>query len=194
MAGWTAILPFNFGRPRKTRLADILSEEARDTLARHMARHVAAVLAAAPSVETLHVLAPLDPGLPGTRWIADAGRGLNAELAAARATMPEAPVLFIHADLPLLQIDDVEALLVAAMENGAAIAPDAAAMGTNALALADAPPLLPCFGPDSFARHRLALPGVMPVDRPGLRHDVDDADSLTAVMALGFVPPVAVPR
>lgn len=186
---FTAIIPLNHGRPRKTRLSAILSEAERDALAMAMAHQVVEALAASSSVTALHLLSPLDPAIPGTRWIADGGTGLNAELAAARAALGEAPILFIHADLPLLEADDIEALLAAARENGVAIAPDAAGIGTNALAIADGRSLAPAFGHDSFARHRVLLPGAMPVERPGLRHDVDDPDSLAAAMALGFTLP-----
>ncbi|MFT3966681.1 MAG: 2-phospho-L-lactate guanylyltransferase [Sphingobium sp.] len=194
MTRWTAIMPFNFGRPRKTRLAAILSPEERDALALAMARHVAGALAAAPSIGAVRLLSPLDPGLPGTLWVEDRGGGLNAELEAARDALAGGPVLLIHADLPLLAPADAETLIAAAADHGAAIAPDAARLGTNALALADGRPVTLAFGMDSLARHRNALPGAPLVERPGLVHDVDDEASLRAAMASGFVPPFPTTR
>lgn len=191
---FTAILPFNFGRPRKTRLAATLSEPERDALAMAMAQHVARTLAEAPSIAAVHLLAPVDPALPGTIWIADRSRGLNAELAAARAALAGAPTLFIHADLPLVTPAEIEALLSAAREHGAAIAPDAGTIGTNALALADGRAFTPAFGVASFERHRAALPDAAVIREPGLAHDVDDADSLALAMARGLtMPPQANP-
>lgn len=191
MTPWTAILPFNFGRPCKTRLSAVLSESERNVLAMAMARHVAAILGGTPSVAAVHLLSPVDPALPGTCWVADQGRGLNQELAAARAAIGHSPTLFIHADLPLLTAHDVEALLGAAPTSGAAIAPDSTDAGTNALALADNHVLVPAFGVESCAKHRAMLPDAALVRTPGLAHDLDDPDDLAAVVARGFVMPCA---
>ncbi|HEX7852736.1 MAG TPA: 2-phospho-L-lactate guanylyltransferase [Sphingobium sp.] len=189
MTRWTAIIPFNFGRPRKTRLSAILSAEERDALALAMAEHVVRTLGAAPSIRAIRLLSPVNPMLPGTIWVEDRGLGLNGELAAARDNLAGDPALLIHADLPLLTGEDVEALLSAASAHGTAIAPDLAGMGTNALALADGRPVTLAFGEDSFARHRATLPGAPLVERPGLALDVDDAASLRAAMASGFALP-----
>ncbi|HEX7871712.1 MAG TPA: 2-phospho-L-lactate guanylyltransferase [Sphingobium sp.] len=191
MTGWTAIIPFNFGRPRKTRLSTILSEAERDALAMAMARHVVAALHAAPSVAAVHLLSPVDPAVPGTLWVEDRGRGLNGELMTARTALAGAPALLIHADLPLLTGEDVEALLAAAHPAGAAIAPDAARLGTNALALADGRAVTLAFGEDSLSRHRASLPDAPLVERRGLTCDVDDEASLRAALDAGFVLPFA---
>lgn len=192
MTGWTAIVPFNHGGMCKTRLAPLLTVVERDALALAMARHVAAMLTAAPYIETILLLAPESPALPGTGWIADQGRGLNAELVEAYTGLSGRPVLLIHADLPLLTADDVEALLAAASVSGAAIAPDAAGAGTNAIALADGRPFTPAFGLDSLARHRAQLPDARLTERVGLTHDVDDPDSLRLALSLGFAPPLRI--
>jgi len=189
VTGWSALVPFNFGRPRKTRLAGRLSEEQRNLLALDMVRHVVAVLAAVPQVESIRLIAPVDPRLAGTQWVEDRGRGLNAELAAARERLRDGPALIIHADLPLLTPADVAFLVDMAGASGAAIAPDMAATGTNALALADGRPLALAFGADSFTRHRAALPDAAIVERTGLSLDVDDAPSLEAALGLGLSLP-----
>lgn len=188
MTLWTAIIPFNFGRPRKTRLAAILSPDERNALALAMVKHVVAVLAAAPSVGAVQLLSPVDPALPETLWREDGGGGLNAELGAARDALGGAPVLLIHADLPLLTTADVEVLLAAAAQ-GSAIAPDLAGRGTNALALADGGAVALSFGEDSFARHRAALPDASLVESAGLGCDVDDEGSLRMAMAHGLTLP-----
>jgi len=184
---WHAIVPFNYGRDRKTRLAGRLSADARDTLSLAMAGHVVATLARAPGVAAVTVVSPDRPPFADAGWIADGGRGLNAELAAARAGLGDPPVLYIHADLPGLSADDVVTLLAGAAEAGVAIAPDWADIGTNALAIRGLAGFLPCFGRDSFAAHRRALPDAAIIRRPGLSRDVDDPDSLDRAIADGVL-------
>ncbi|MET0365467.1 MAG: 2-phospho-L-lactate guanylyltransferase [Sphingobium sp.] len=191
MTGWTAIIPFNFGRPRKTRLSAILSVEERDALAMAMARHVVVALRTAPSVHAIRLLSPLDPSLPDTTWVEDQGHGLNCELMAARDALAGAPALLIHADLPLLTGEDVEALLAAARSSGTAIAPDAAGLGTNALALAEGRAVTLAFGENSLARHRTLLPDAPLVQHNGLTCDIDDEASLRVALDAGFILPFA---
>jgi 2-phospho-L-lactate guanylyltransferase len=148
-----------------------------------MARHVVAVLDAAPSIGAIWVVAPNDPALAPAGWIADGACGLNAEIAAARAVLGDGPALLIHADLPLLSVEDVEALVAAADDAGAAIAPDIAQTGTNAIALADGRAFAPAFGVDSFARHRAVLGDAAIVRREGLSRDIDEPNTIH------FVPP-----
>ena len=143
-----------------------------------MAAHVLATLATAGPVPRL--LSPV--AWPGTAWLADRGAGLNAELDRILATL-EKPLLVIHADLPLLAAADVRALIAAAEAHGAAIAPDRASVGTNAIALFARTPASFgfAFGDASFARHRLILPGAAIVRRRGLALDVDTLDDLAAI-------------
>jgi len=182
---WTAIVPLNYGRECKTRLASRLTSAERTALVERMARHVLAQLAATPSIGSVHVLSPVRPPFASGNWIEDKGRGLNAELAAARTLFPGEPVLFIHADLPFLTADDVQALLDAAEQSGAALAPDEAGKGTNALAIANDRPLSPAFGVDSLATHRALLPDAALVTTPGLSCDIDEPEALDLARAKG---------
>lgn len=195
MTRWTAIVAFNHGRACKTRLAPLYSAEDCNALALAMARHVLEVLAAAPSVEQVMLVAPERPPLP-CEWVRDGGRGLNAELAGVRAALAPGATLFIHADLPLLRPQDIEALLTAAAMSGAAIAPDVDGIGTNAIAMSDGRPFAPAFGVDSFAAHCAALPDAAIVETVGLGLDVDEPHSLHRALALGMRLPatVASPR
>lgn len=188
---WTAIVPFNFGRPCKTRLAPLLSEEERAILALAMARHVVAVLAATPGIDAIRLVAPADPALVPATWVADRGRGLNAEMDAARDAVAPMPVLFLHADLPLLGSGEVRALLDAAEVAGAAIAPDGQGLGTNAIALTDGHVFRAAFGTDSLRAHIRLLPHATRVERDGLSCDIDDAASLNHALGKGFVLPFA---
>lgn len=175
---WTAIIPLNWGRDCKTRLSDRLSREQRDILVEVMARHVIAQVHAALGVAEVSLLSPEDPAIAGTRWLNDAGIGLNAGLARA---MSGTPALIIHGDLPVLATADVEAVLASAQRNGVAIAPDRHGTGTNALALVSPSGIVPAFGEGSFARHRALFPNGAIVKREGLTTDIDTPEDLDFV-------------
>ncbi|RJF91276.1 2-phospho-L-lactate guanylyltransferase [Sphingomonas cavernae] len=182
MTGWRAIIPLNLGRERKTRLAGRLSASEREHLVEAMALHVINQLRAAPSVAEVRVLSPAKPGFSGVQWLKDTGDGLNQELA---RVLGGERVLVIHADLPLLAANEVEALLREAVDAGAAIAPDRLGTGTNALALTQATSFVPAFGEGSFARHRALLPNAALVERPGLQIDVDTPEDLELALKSG---------
>jgi len=186
---WTVIVPINYGRECKTRLASRLTLEQREKLVESMARHVLDTLASTPAIHTIRVLSAVRPPFVEQRWIKDQGRGLNAELEAARAELSRKPLAFIHADLPFLEVGDVENLLNAATRAGAAIAPDRHEQGTNALAIADDRHFCPAFGPDSFARHKAALPDAAVVSTPGLSFDIDEPECLDLAVAKGLLIP-----
>ena len=186
MTGWTAIIPLNLGRDCKTRLAGRLSRPARDALVDTMARHVVEQVRAAHGITELIILSPERPMIEGVRWRRDEGCGLNAELAATQKTER---VLFIHADLPLLDARDIQALLDDADSAGAAIAPDRACTGTNALALRQIEHgFVPQFGKGSFTRHCALLPGAAVVRRPGLALDIDTPDDFDFAASVGALP------
>ncbi len=178
MTTWTAIVPVNWGRDCKTRLAERLTREERDRLVEDLARHVVGQLRLCRGVAEILLLSPLQPAILRTKWRKDMGHGLNAEL---RAAMPDTPTLIIHADLPLLASGDVETLLAEAGNSGGAIAPDRFGTGTNALALADSSGVMPAFGEGSFSRHRALFPDAAIVRRAGLATDIDTPDDLDFV-------------
>ncbi|SDC66104.1 2-phospho-L-lactate guanylyltransferase [Sphingomonas sp. YR710] len=188
---WTAIVPIKRGMNRKSRLAEHLSQDERQRLSDHLAVRVLDRLVRSPSVGRVLVLSETAHDDPAYGWLADKGRGLNAELADARAVIA-APVIIIHGDLPLIESDDIAALIAAAGTDGVAIAPDRHDDGTNALALASAAPFAFAFGEGSCARHRAAAgsTGAI-VRRPGLAHDIDTPDDLAAARAVGFAWPAS---
>lgn len=174
MSEWVAIVPLKPPGERKTRLSAHLAADERDRLAELLADHVMRILAETPRIRSRIVLAAKQPSIPHDRWIADRGRGLNAELAEARRSAIPAASLVIHADLPGLCVADVEAMIDLAEQRGSAVAPDRHLTGTNALALADDRPFDFAFGADSFARHRARLgPECGIASRPGLALDLD---------------------
>lgn len=165
---WRALVPIRLDGEVKTRLAAILTAEQRRRLAKAMANHVVKTLAAVPEVAAAD-------------WVDATGKGLNLDLAEAMTT---GPTLMVHGDLPLLTADEAADLLAAAVAAGAAIAPDRAGSGTNALALTEPAGFLAAFGPDSFARHRALLPHAAIVERRGLGLDVDTPEDLALAEAI----------
>lgn len=186
MTDWTAIVPLK-AVGRKTRLAPGVAALDRDRLAEAMLERVLTALRASRGVGRIVVLSPDRPAAADIGWAPDHGRGLNAELQAAD---PGGALLVIHADLPLVTAEDVDALLAAAQAGGGAIAPDRHGLGTNALALADGFRLRLAFGVGSFAAHRAQAPDALTaVTRPGLALDVDTMDDLDAAVRGGFALP-----
>ena len=118
--------------------------------------------------------------------LTDPGRGLNVALISARdAAVGEGVdrLLILSADLPLIEPDDVTALLNLPRDC-IAVAPDHTGTGTNALSLPlpDAAEFCFHYGEGSFAGHeaetdRLGLP-FRSVQRPGLELDIDRPEEL----------------
>lgn len=174
----------------KQRLATVLDDQARRALVEAMALDVMASLSSCAVIDEVHVICGAGWSnalrLSGdiTLWDeADLGaEGLNPVLEAV-ATRLDAPALvFIHADLPLLQAADIEQMEHVAAGEYAVIASDAAGVGTNALLRWQHQALPLCFGQDSYARHAQAAltaeVSLKPVVRNGLSRDIDDAGDL----------------
>jgi 2-phospho-L-lactate guanylyltransferase len=169
---WVVAVPLKREGLRKTRLAGSLSGNERDRLADAMFQHVIAVLAQVLRVLPLPVCETRPTGWSG-QWHLDKGEGLNEVLTSARAAWSGMNFAVIHADLPSLQPDDVQALLTAG-ETGFAIAPDRHLKGTNAIAVLAERPLTLSFGAQSLERYLSSSinPPVV-IRRPGFAHDVD---------------------
>ncbi len=190
MKSWI-VTPIKAPEDCKTRLAPVMNDAARRELVGSMLRHVVGVAReAAESGDKILLLGPSRHGLPADLpRLEDPGGGLNAALAAATATAAAAGVerlVIVAADLPRLTRADVIALL-GALPAQAAIAPDRAGTGTNALSLP-----LPAaagfhfaYGPGSFTRHqaeaaRIRLPlAVIRSETLGL--DIDEPQDLGAL-------------
>jgi 2-phospho-L-lactate guanylyltransferase len=186
---WTAIVPLKQGPHQMSRLASSLSQTERAALSDVLAWHVLETIRRSPSVETLVLLSPRKPGWAGAQWARDRGRGLNGELAHWRAATPHRPIIVLHADLPLLRSDDVEAMIAGATASGVALAADRHGTGTNAMALAGHVAAHFAFGEDSLARHRLALPAATILETTGLSIDIDSPEDLSFARAAGFKLP-----
>jgi 2-phospho-L-lactate guanylyltransferase len=165
----------------KTRLAPVLAPSARLQLVRAM---LEAVLAAAQGAQTLRQIVVVSPerdfvpaGIP---VLADTGGGLNGALLAAQLALQEfgcREVVVLPADLPHLTAAEIDGLVRAGRRGGFAIAPDAAAVGTNGLYLGTLRPFRFQFGPDSCHLHLQEAQnmGLRPevVHFAGLQFDVD---------------------
>lgn len=181
---WTVAVPVKAAGTRKTRLAAAMDPASRDALVDDMLAHVLATLAAVEGVEVL-IVSPVRPAGWAGRWHRDAGIGLNAALAAARAAGSPARFAVIHADLPCLTVADVRALLRTAEEAGLAVAADRHGRGTNAIAIADDRPFAFRFGADSLSAHA-AAPGAVVLRRAGFGLDVDTSDDLALMRDSGI--------
>ena len=183
---WRAVVPFKLGPDAKSRLAGLLSAPERAALGLRMARHVLGVLDATGRFVEIVLLSPDRPEWWDGAWAKDSGMGLNPELASWRAGQGDAPVLVIHTDLPLLEVEDVIDLLDCAEASGIALATDRAGEGSNALAIADGRELTFRFGPGSRALHAdqsLDMPVIL---SPGLAADLDTPDDAAFLEARGF--------
>lgn len=177
----------------KGRLAGVLAPDHRRRLIVTMLEDVLATLAASSIVAGISVLtrdASVVPG--GYARMDDAGFGLNAAVANAAQLLALAGVrsmLVLPADLPFATPDDIRALVEAGKDGAAAIAPDIAGSGTNALLLSPPGLLQPRFGPRSFAAHLASAHGagvsVHLVRRAGLAHDIDEPADLDALIDRG---------
>ena len=199
-SGVSAVVPVKDLQGTKSRLAPILDPGARAGLTLYMMGRVVAAIREA-GVEDVCVVSPDRIVLNeaqgrGAAPLVQKSRGLNPALEEGRRRAFElgaSTLLVFPADLPLLEADDVRAVLGAAEEHPVVISPDGARSGTNAL-LMRPPDALPfAFGPDSFeahleAAHQRGLT-VKVCERPHLAFDLDTAGELARLKKSGAARP-----
>ncbi len=194
--GLWAVVPIkNFGHA-KERLAGILTASERRSLFTAMLEDVLQTLSQCPALTGI-VLVTREPQAQalGQRYgarslIEQANLGHTAAStlgARSLAADKDTSMLQLPADVPLINPDDIDALILA-HGNGPAItlAPSRDHRGSNAV-LCTPPDLLPLqFGDDSFKHHLAASralniePAV--VERPGIALDIDTPDDLVALL------------
>ena len=189
-AGVFAVVPVKDLRGTKSRLTPVLDPAARAGLTLYMMGRVVSRLLKA-GVANVSVVSPdgvvLDEARRrGASPLRQESRGLNPALEEGRRWATDggaSTLLVLPADLPLLEADDVAAVLDAAGDGSSVVvAPDGARSGTNALLLSppDALPFL--FGRDSFAAHlggaRERGLDVRVCERSHLAFDLDTAGDL----------------
>ena len=119
----------------------------------------------------------------GAGWMPDPASGLNATLWSAMRTAyadGAQAALFLPADLPLIEREDVLALAEASQGYARPVGVEAAADGgTNALLVPASCAFEPRLGEDSFAKHRAAAEAagspLVALDAPNIAFDVDTA-------------------
>ncbi|HET7478213.1 MAG TPA: 2-phospho-L-lactate guanylyltransferase [Rubrobacteraceae bacterium] len=183
-----AVVPVKDLWGTKSRLSPILNPGARAGLTLYMMGRVIRALHEA-DVSEVGVVSP-DPVVlhtaadHGATPVTQESRGLNPALEEGRRWAIDkgaSAILVLPADLPLLDAEDVRAVISHQHEApSAVISPDAAREGTNALLLKppDALPFL--FGEGSYEAHvRAAVERGVPAqicERPHLSFDLDTAD------------------
>jgi 2-phospho-L-lactate guanylyltransferase len=191
----TLILPVKRLADAKTRLAPLLDLHQRRTLMEALVTRNLETLAGVPGSEVC--VATSDPRAAdlarqhGAGVLDDGGLPWNEGLRLAISRLSGVDTVAIVAgDLPLLEPDDVVALLDAAPGRGVAIG-RARDGGTNALCLRPPDLFVPSFGAPSSASVHAGLaaaadaPAVL-VDRLGLALDLDTPDDVEAALAAGL--------
>jgi len=180
----------------KQRLSSVLSPQERFALARAMCEDVLTTLANWQGRPEVAVVT----GDPFARDLAarfgfdvipdhaNTSETSAIEMATAQCRLRGANnTLVIPADIPLIQVSELERIASGAPPSGAVLVPDAAGRGTNAAwrSPADLFPLR--FGNDSFLPHLASakatgLPCVV-IELPGIARDIDRPEDLLAVAA-----------
>lgn len=170
-----------------TRLAEALTAEERSVLMRRLAgRTTTAIAEAGASV----VIVTGDHEVQS--WASESGFGLVDEPdppgldAAAAAGMAQADDrwMVVHADLPAIAPDDIEAA-IAALGGRSVLAPSHD--GGTSLIAGSTPRFPFSYGVGSFHRHFAAVPDATVLIRPGLALDLDRPSDLDAIQRLGFL-------
>ena len=195
------------GGGAKSRLADSLSVEQRRTLALAMLGDVVGVCRQARGIVAGTLAVVDEPAaravaqLAGALAIGDPDTGdMNAAVAAGVSAVRKLgadTVLIVPGDVPLISVDDIQALLDSAGAESMAVVIGAShdGLGTNALLLRPTNVIAPAFGPPSVGRHvQLGLAaGAHTVVRAGLglALDIDTPDDLAALRTARLGPDMA---
>lgn len=159
-----AVVPVKDLLETKSRLSPILNPGCRAGLTIYMMGRVISTLREA-GVEEVCVVSPdrlvlEEAAKRGASPLRQKSRGLNPALEEGRRWAMErgaSALLVLPADLPLLDAEDVRAVLKAAEESSVVISPDATRVGTNALMLRPPDAILFSFGLGSFGAHGRAV-------------------------------------
>lgn len=155
-----AVVVGRTGPNAKTRLGDALGPAERSALAVAMLTDVLRAASGAGLSGTIAVLDPPIAPVDGVRLVPDPGGGLDAAVTSGVRAAIEAgarTAIVLAGDLPLLEADDISALVDAAEGTRAVVvATDRHGTGTNALVLRPPDAIAPSFGANSGARHLAA--------------------------------------
>jgi len=191
-----ALVPVKPFDTAKSRLAEVLPEAARRSLARDLLEHTLSVLAVTPGLEGVAVISR-DPEVEamalarGARILGETSTRLDAIVDGgldALSALGASSALVVLADLPELLAEDVARMIELGARHAIVLAPDAREEGTNALLLAPPDRMRTCFGRrDSFRAHRERASS-MGIEAAVLRaaslaFDLDTAEDLARLRA-----------
>jgi 2-phospho-L-lactate guanylyltransferase len=191
-ADWTAVIPVKSLSAAKSRLRGAVADSRHEDLALAMVRDTVAAVRACATVGEVLVVTD-DPAAAaavtalGARAVPDRpAAGLNAALrfgadVVAGLAYPRA---VLTGDLPALRPAELGEALAAA-GSGRSFVADTAGTGTVLLTAGVGVALDPHFGVGSAGAHAASRAAPLTGDWPGLRRDVDTADDLRTVLALG---------
>ena len=120
----------------------------------------------------------------GATATGDAGAGLTGACAAAVDGLSGEPWIVAHADLPLVTAEAL-GTVIEALGTGTVLVPSKDG-GTSIIAGRGPFPF--AYGPGSFHRHLAADPTATVLTVPELSVDLDSADDLVTLSALGLAP------
>lgn len=179
------LIPVKGLKTGKTRLSRALSDEDRYKLNSLLAERTIRIVASAAVDMDLYVVSP-DQNVRdiavahAADFLIQKSDGLNAGLQWAAEQLPDRRTIFVAADLPELEPDDIRILIA---ETGIGICPDQRRQGTNAISV-PTPCAIPFrFGANSFDAHcaqaRATNFSLRVIDRPGIAFDLDTESDLS---------------
>lgn len=194
-----ALVPLKDLVEAKTRLSGLLRPAERRALAQAMVEDVLAVLSEHPAIHKVTLVSD-DPGADmlaskyGIDYLDEQSlgcRGLNSVISRScdqLLSVQEQPMLVLHGDLPLLEAEDISAVLDCYDQfGGLIVACDLLGTGTNLLAFDVKSRPQFAFGVDSCAKHLCAAQDIgVParvVHREGIALDVDQPEDIALLLA-----------
>lgn len=191
-----AVVPVKRFSSAKTRLAPLLSEAERESLAQAMLNDVLHAIGQAGRVAGVVVVshearAKYAAERAGGLYLEESESGLSIAIrqaAAWLATHGQRELLMIPGDVPLVSAGEIDRLVEAHHGSPAVtIVPDRERDGTNALGLSPPDAIEFAFGAGSFSRHRAAAEaaGITPqvLESPGFALDIDHPVDLQALLS-----------
>jgi 2-phospho-L-lactate guanylyltransferase len=186
----------------KSRLAEVLSPDARERLVLAMLVDTISAALGVPAVRSVTVVTP-DPAAAstarelGANVVADPTPAnhpdpLNNAIVAAsgRVSAGTSNIVVLQGDLPALRSGELSDALVAAARYPRSFVADRQCTGTSAL-FAFGVALDPRFGKDSASRHRASGAVQLNGAWPGLQCDIDTPADLAQARILGLGPATA---
>lgn len=180
-----AIIPVKSFELGKGRLSNSLTQLQRRQLGIGFAEHTVTIAA---DVGLIPLVVASDPAvtewavLSGIPSIPDSGEGLNkaAALGVEWAGVSAADWMILHSDLPLLSQPDLRPA-ADILESGRPVLAPSSDGGTSMIGGRGTRSF--SYGPGSFSRHLAITPNSEIIARPGLLHDVDSPNDLTAAIS-----------